>query len=268
VPEVGRPDGVEIAWEERGEGKTVVLSHHWFGHPSVLDGLLGDLARDFRVVTYDPRGTGGSTRSGPYDAETDVGDLTALLGELGEAAAVIGWGSDGAARAVRVAARRADLCGAVVAIGAMPLGREAFSGTDSPAESELARDAMGKGIRTSYRFALRQVIEATSVPMSEAQIKQRVRMQLDYCEHDAAIGRYESWRSTDLTREARELRGRLWLVLFDTRLGSPDRFAAKARELVPEAQVVVEADGPVHRPDRTATLVRRAIEVTASARYG
>ena len=45
-----RPDGVELHWEERGEGPPVVLAPYWSGHPGVYEDLLSDLARDHRVV--------------------------------------------------------------------------------------------------------------------------------------------------------------------------------------------------------------------------
>jgi pimeloyl-ACP methyl ester carboxylesterase len=74
-----RPDGVELHWDQRGEGPLVVLAPYWSGHPGVYEALLADLARDHRVVTWDARGTGESTRTGPYDMETDCSDLEAIV---------------------------------------------------------------------------------------------------------------------------------------------------------------------------------------------
>ena len=59
------PDGVEIHWEERGEGPLVVIANQFFGEAWVFEGLTALLAEDHRVVTYDLRGTGRSSRQGP-----------------------------------------------------------------------------------------------------------------------------------------------------------------------------------------------------------
>ena len=45
----------------------------------MFDGLIDDLVTDHRVVTYDLRGSGQSTRQGPYDVDTDAADLAALI---------------------------------------------------------------------------------------------------------------------------------------------------------------------------------------------
>ena len=61
-----RADGVEVHWEERGEGPTVFFAHiSWLTTPSRFEALLTDLAADHRVLTWDPRGVGQSTRRGP-----------------------------------------------------------------------------------------------------------------------------------------------------------------------------------------------------------
>src|SRR5438552_17382347 len=83
MPRLERPDGVELHWEERGQGPLVVLAPYWSGHPGVYEALLLDLARDHRVVTWDARGTGQSTPAGPYDMETDCSDLAAIVDQAG-----------------------------------------------------------------------------------------------------------------------------------------------------------------------------------------
>ena len=99
-----RPDGAEIHWEEQGEGPTVVLTHHTlWSYPAIYGDLIADLARDHRVIVYDPRGCGRSSRRGPYDADTDAGDLEAVAEAAGGAAVAIAVG-DGVNRACRVAA--------------------------------------------------------------------------------------------------------------------------------------------------------------------
>jgi hypothetical protein len=48
VPTVSRPDGVELHWEERGEGPLVVVAAYWSMHPSTFDPLIGELVRMIR----------------------------------------------------------------------------------------------------------------------------------------------------------------------------------------------------------------------------
>src|SRR5215210_2378428 len=91
--------------------------------------LLDDLASDHRVLVYHPRGAGESTRRGPYDVQTDLDDLEAIVEFAGGAAILLGV-SDGNIRAVRLAARRPDLARAVVAIAGSTLGQTT---TDSEA---------------------------------------------------------------------------------------------------------------------------------------
>jgi pimeloyl-ACP methyl ester carboxylesterase len=65
VPHLQRPDGVAISWEARGEGPPVIIAPPCFSMPAVYTPLVTELERDHRVIMYDPRGSGGSTRTGP-----------------------------------------------------------------------------------------------------------------------------------------------------------------------------------------------------------
>src|SRR5436190_11280334 len=103
MPRLERPDGVEIHWEEAGEGPLVVLSAYWSLHPSVFAPLTGELRSDHRVVRSDDRGTGASTHAGPYDLETASGDLEAVVEAAGGSAVIIST-ADGAQRAAEVGA--------------------------------------------------------------------------------------------------------------------------------------------------------------------
>jgi pimeloyl-ACP methyl ester carboxylesterase len=101
MPAVERPDGVEIHWEEQGSGPLLLIVHQLlWSYPQVYAELIADLARDHRVVTYDARGCGASSRRGPYDPETDAGDLLAVAEAAGGAAIAIavGYGYNVAAR--------------------------------------------------------------------------------------------------------------------------------------------------------------------------
>ena len=142
------------------------------GHPGVYEGLLSDLARDHRVVTWDARGTGQSTRTGPYDMETDCSDLVAILEAAGGDAVVLST-ADGANRGVRVAARRRDLVAAVVALGTAPFARMHFEGSEGMIASDTVVRAFIEMVERDYRGALRTLLSATNSQMSEEELRER-----------------------------------------------------------------------------------------------
>ena len=264
MPKLTRPDGAELDWTASGEGPLVVLAAHWNGHPDVLAGLVEELAHDHRVITYDLRGTGKSTREGPFDLESDSGDLAALVEEAGEPAALIGWG-DGALRTIRVARERPELVAGIVAVGANPLGQRAFRGTDSPAGSDAVQEAFARALRTDFRSTLRGLVRTSNPQMREDDVRARVEKQIDYCPEEVALARYEVWLGSDGIAEAAALDNRtgLTVLLFESGMGPHEEIARRISELVPNARVETLEDGPISRPDLTAEAVRR---VTAPLR--
>jgi pimeloyl-ACP methyl ester carboxylesterase len=262
VPTLTRPDGVEIHWEERGRGPLVVLAAYWSGHPGVHENLAADLARDHRVVTYDARGTGGSSRTGPYDIETDTGDLEALVEEAGEPAAVLSI-ANGANVATRLGARREDLVSTVVSIGTAPIWAGALEGAEGMLGSDTVRDAFIEMVGRDYRGAMRSFLAATNPQMSEEELRERVAFQVGYCPREAAVGRLRAWEEDNPTDDASALGERL-VVLRGRDVAGPwlppeadlDELASS---LMPEARVVEVAEGPVSRPDLAAAAVRRIV---------
>jgi pimeloyl-ACP methyl ester carboxylesterase/predicted glycosyltransferase len=121
-------DGVRVFWESYGAGQPAVLllptwmlihSRHWKMQ-------IPFLARQRRVVTFDPRGNGRSDRPdavGAYDGRHTVDDALAVLDELGiERAVVVGF-SAGAAPALVLAAEHPERVAGAVFIGpSLPLG--------------------------------------------------------------------------------------------------------------------------------------------------
>lgn len=259
MPGTERPDGVEIHWVERGEGPLVVLSCYWSFHPSVFEPITEELQRDHRVVRYDDRGTGESTKAGPYDLDTAISDLEAVIEAAGGPAVVVAT-ADGVHRAVRVGARRPDLVEAVVAIG-LPLGRKAYASSDALASSETVVQALIEMAGTDYRSALRTIVTATNPQMTEDELRERVRIQAEHAPPEAAVPRLRDWTEADSTREAQALGEKLWL-LHSPRLGggwfpTGAELATTIERVLPEAHVQEVADGLVSRPDLTAGVVRR-----------
>jgi pimeloyl-ACP methyl ester carboxylesterase len=256
MPRLRRPDGVELYWEERGEGPLVLLAIPFFGFPETFDLLVGELATDHRVVTYHLRGTGESTRSGPYDLETDAEDLAALIEDLGSPAILIPFG-DGTVRAVKTAGLRPELVSAVISPGGNPVGRLAAEGTESLAGSASVIEALIGLMEADYRAALRTMLDTANPQFDDVELRERLNRSADHCPREAALPRLREWVVTDATEDARTLGDRLWLLEHGNNPWFPIEVARRSRGLLPEAHIVEVEDGPLSRPDITAGFVRR-----------
>jgi pimeloyl-ACP methyl ester carboxylesterase len=252
-------DGVEIHWEERGDGPLVVLATQFFGSADIFGGLIADLSTDHRVVTYDLRGTGKSTRQGPYDTGTDAGDLGELIELLGGPALVIGWG-DGCNRAVKVAADRADLVEAIVTPGGNPVGREAAEGTDALVDSPSVLKALVGMVETDYRAGLRTMIAGANPQMTEEEARARVDSIVEYCPPDVGAARLRAWIGDNVREAAQAVGDRLWILsnTHEENPWFPSPALDRTRELLPGAHIEEVDGGSLSRPDLTAAIVRRA----------
>jgi pimeloyl-ACP methyl ester carboxylesterase len=266
VASLEREKGIAIHWEEQGQGPLVVLAPYSIFHPSVYDPIAAELAPDHRVVRYDDRGAGRSTRRGPHDMNTGAGDLAAVIEASGEAAVIVGLG-DGANRAVRVCAERPELVEAMVIPGGLPAGRHRLGQFEAMASSDTVVDAFLSMCETDYRGALRSLVTAGNPQMSEEEIRERVRLQAEYLPQETAVARLRAWVEDDSLEAARACGDRLWMLSAENTGGGwfpSGRQAAKlSRQLFPDAHVEEIEEGIVSRPDLTAAVVRR---VTAQLR--
>jgi pimeloyl-ACP methyl ester carboxylesterase len=263
MPELARPDGVSINYRLGGEGPLVALASYWSWNPGVFAELLADLERDHRVLSYDLRGTGQSTRRGPYDVETDIADLEALLEEAGGAATVLAV-ADSANRSVKLAARREDLVGALACLGTAPFPRSAFQGEEGMIGSDTVVDAFLEMLSRDYRGAVRTLLTATNAQMSERELHERVATQFQYCPQEAALGRMREWASDDPRDEVRTVGPRLWIVTSPEGVAGPwlpnvEELRRLTRKLAPEAQRIEFEEGPVSRPAVAADIIRRIV---------
>jgi pimeloyl-ACP methyl ester carboxylesterase len=263
---VQRPDGVELHFETNGDGPIIALAPYWSGHPTVFAGLLANLARDHEVVTWDARGTGKSTRIGPYDMTTDCADLEAILEHVGSAAAVIGV-ANGCNAIVHVAARRPDLIDTAFAFGAGPFSRADFTETEGMIGSDSVITAFLEMLQRDCRGALRTVLAATNPQMSEPEIRDRVDLQVSYCPQEAAMTRVGEWAADDPTGSAATLGDRLWIFSAPAVAGPWLPSLEERRRIIERAmpkahfETTDKDSGPVSRPDVVADLVRKAIAV-------
>ena len=261
MPTLARPDDVEINWEEHGEGPTVLIVHQLlWSYPQVYAGLIEELARDRTVVTYDPRGCGASTRSGPYDTETDVGDLVAVLEAAGgqAVAAAVGYGYN---LAVRAAARRPDLISALVTVqpaAAALLPRHELRGTEVIAASDSVMEMLMQMLSTEPRAALRTILTATNPDLDESGIRERLDHVIDYVSPDAGRERAEMWVADDPSEYAVALGDRLHIVHSEAEPLFEGALAARVAELYPDARIVQVEGGPISSPRLIAEHIRGA----------
>jgi pimeloyl-ACP methyl ester carboxylesterase len=262
MAELERPDNVSIHYELRGDGPLIALASYWSWSPGVFAGLLAELKRDHRVLTYDMRGCGQSTRRGPYDIESDSADFEALLEQVGGAAVLIAV-SDSANRSARVAARRPELAGSLLCLGTAPFARSTLLGREGLIGSDSVVDAFIEMLSRDYRGALRTLLAATNEQMSEQELQERVRAQLDYCPQEAALGRVREWLAGDPEADARKLGPRLWIATSPAGvagpwLPDPEEMAKVTEELVPEAHRLY-LEGAISEPAHAADLIREIV---------
>jgi len=260
MPELERPDGVAIHYDVRGEGPLFAIAGHWSWSPEVFDSLYAELERDLSVLTYDLRGTGQSTRRGPYDMETDLGDLEALLEARGGAIGALAL-ADAVNRIARLAARRPDLLVNAICFGAPPVHRSNLGGEQALAGSDSVVEAFHEMIKRDYRGALRSMVAATNPQMDEAGRQARVAALVEHIPQEAAIGRMQAWLADEPVEEGQSIGERLCVLAPSERAGTiwfprPEELARLTNELFPEARLTVLEEGMVSHPAEGASMIR------------
>lgn len=85
-------DGVAIAWQQRGDGPALLLTHGFMATSHMWEPNLEALAARHRAITWDMRGHGRSdypTDAAAYSPEVYVDDMVALLDAAGVERAVL-----------------------------------------------------------------------------------------------------------------------------------------------------------------------------------
>jgi pimeloyl-ACP methyl ester carboxylesterase len=264
VPFVEREAGVQLFWENRGDGPAVLVVHSYIQHPGVVEGLLTELESGHRTIRYDARGAGRSTRQGPYDMQTDVADLIAVAEAAGPLAAVVANG-DATNRAVHASALRPELFPYVISMESMPLGRGQAADTDSLVSSSNVLDALVAMTRADYRSGLTASLTRGNPEMSADAVRARVDATVAYIDHEASVARLEAWIHDDPGAAPRALGDRLVIAYEGAGAWFPADLTDVGRRLLPEAQIVKLEGGALTRPDLTAAVIR-GVTSTSSAR--
>ncbi|MEA2425141.1 MAG: hypothetical protein QOH13_1551 [Thermoleophilaceae bacterium] len=256
MPRVERDGGVSLFWQEWGEGPGLLVMHSYIQHPTVLEGLLAELSPGHRMIRYDARGTGESTRVGPYDMQTDVDDLIAIVEAVGPIAAVLSNG-DATNRAAHVAAQRPDLIPYVISMETVPLMPGQAADTDALVGSGGVLSALISMVRADYRSGMLAAIQRGNPEMTAELAKDRLDATVAYCPHEAGSGRLEAWIADDPGEDPFILGDRLIVAYEGAGAWFTEELHQRGQELLPDAQFIKLEGGAVSRPELTAAVVRR-----------
>jgi pimeloyl-ACP methyl ester carboxylesterase len=92
MPKINR-DGVEIYYEIHGGGPTLLLTHGYSSTSAMWQGEIAALSKHHKLVLWDMRGHGRSDYPddpSAYSEALTVGDMAALLDEVGVENAIVG----------------------------------------------------------------------------------------------------------------------------------------------------------------------------------
>jgi pimeloyl-ACP methyl ester esterase len=149
MPFIESPAGVEIYYEEAGEGQPLVMLHGWSMTGRVWR-FQEPLADDCRLIVPDLRGHGrSSTPAGGYSLDDLAGDIVALFEWLDLTDVVLlGWSLGAQVALAAFLSIRKRLAGLVL-VGATPR----FTVTDGYPYGLPATEPRGMGLRLKRNFS-------------------------------------------------------------------------------------------------------------------
>ncbi len=110
-------NGQRIAYEDSGgDGPAVLFSHGFLMDHEMFAPQVDALTPEFRCITWDERGFGGTAATGPFTYWDSADDALALLDKLGVESAVFAGMSQGGFIALRAALTAPDRVKALVLI--------------------------------------------------------------------------------------------------------------------------------------------------------
>src|SRR5258708_4370285 len=92
MPNINR-DGVSIYYEVHGSGPPLILTHGYSSTSAMWHGQIEALSKRHKLILWDMRGHGQSDYpddTAAYSEALTVGDIAALLDEVGAAKAIVG----------------------------------------------------------------------------------------------------------------------------------------------------------------------------------
>jgi 3-oxoadipate enol-lactonase len=97
-------NGITLGYHDSGgDGPAIVLSHGYLMDHAMFDPQVAALTPEYRVITWDERGFGGTRAAGPFTYWDSAADVLGLLDHLGIEQAVLGGMSQGGFLSLRAA---------------------------------------------------------------------------------------------------------------------------------------------------------------------
>jgi 3-oxoadipate enol-lactonase len=110
-------NGITISYTDSGgDGPAVVLSHGYLMDSAMFDPQVAALAPEYRVITWDERGFGGTRATGPFTFWDSASDVIGLLDHLGIEQAVLAGMSQGGFISLRAAVKAPSRVRALILI--------------------------------------------------------------------------------------------------------------------------------------------------------
>jgi pimeloyl-ACP methyl ester carboxylesterase len=158
-------NGVELYWEETGQGAPLVWVHEYGGDLRSWEPQVRYFSRRYRVVTYNHRGYPPSTvprAARDYSQDLLVEDLHQLLRHLGLGPVHLGGCSMGANVARDFALAHGEMTQSLILVGAGAgsLNREQFVQSQEATAAALEREGMAALIRSFESLPTRASFEA------------------------------------------------------------------------------------------------------------
>ncbi len=150
---VAKVNGIDLYWEEAGNGFPLVWCHEYAGDYRSWEPQMRHFARRHRVVTYSMRGYPPSSAppgGGQYDIPTLVEDLRQLLGHLGIERCFLGGLSLGGNVAMNFAISHSGMVDALVL---------ASTGSDAQDRDQFVRE-YGKLADRTEREGIKVLVDA------------------------------------------------------------------------------------------------------------
>jgi 3-oxoadipate enol-lactonase len=147
-------NGITISYTDTGGDRpAVVLSHGYLMDSSMFAPQVAALVPDYRVITWDERGHGGTRATGPFSYWDSASDLLGLLDHLGIEQAVLGGMSQGGFISLRAALLAPDRVRALILI-------DTQAGLEDPASVPLFEE-MERIWREHGPEPVREVVAST-----------------------------------------------------------------------------------------------------------
>jgi pimeloyl-[acyl-carrier protein] methyl ester esterase len=229
---------MRVSVDVRGSGPDLVLLHGWGAGARVWDGLVPELARNFRLHLVDLPGYGASEPCAPYSLDALAG---AVAGACPSPVAVCGW-SLGAQVALQWALARPAQISHLVLIAATPrfvAGDDWAHGVTAEALAVFERGLVEDAAATLARFIALEALDDTS----RVAVTRALRSAAESTPSAIALaGGLEVLRTTDLRARLPEVTQPVLLLHGARDRVTPPAASAALAALLPNAQRTVIAD--------------------------